>query len=70
MSLAVVQTVFALASFHDSSAQFFKSLHGALTLVSRPIVVVILQVYFSLLQRVLRECPTFVFFHRYCCSDR
>jgi len=44
--------VFALASFDSSSVQFL-SLRGVLT-ESCPIVVVNLQVYFSLLERVLR----------------
>jgi len=48
------KAVFAVASFHDSPAQLFKSLPGVLTLVSCPIVVVNLQVYFSLTERVLR----------------
>ena len=64
------KAVFPGASFHNSPAQFFKSLRGVLTLVTCPIVVVNLQVYFSLTERVLRECPTFVFFNRYWCSGR
>jgi len=52
------KAVFALASFHNSSAQFL-ILCGVLT-ESCPIVVVNLQVYCSLLERVLRV--SFVFF--------
>jgi len=61
------KAVFALASFHNSSAQFL-SLRGVVTLVSCPIVIVSIQVYCSLLERVLRECLPFVFFHRCWCS--
>jgi len=61
------KAVFALASFHNLSAQFL-NLRGVLTLISSSIVVVSLLVYFSLLGRVLRECLTFVLFYLCWCT--
>ena len=65
------KTIFAAARFRKSSAQFFKNLRGILTLVSSAIA---LSTYnsssHSLLETVLRECLTFLFFHRSCCSER
>ena len=63
------KAVFALACFHNAFPQFL-SLRGVLTLVSCLIVLANLQVYFSLLERVVWECLTSVFFHRCCCSGR
>ena len=53
------KAVFALASFHNSSAQFL-SLCSVLT-ESCPIVIVNLQVYFSLRERILRVSDFRVF---------
>ena len=57
------KTIFAAASFRNSSAQFFKNLRGVLTLVSSAIVLPTYNSTFhSLLKDVLRERLTlFVF---------
>jgi len=65
------KAIFAAASFHNSSAQFFKNLCGILTLVGSAIV---LSTYnstsHSFLWTILRACLTLLFFHRSYCSGR
>jgi len=62
------KVVFPVASFHNHLP--FLSLHGVLNLEScRAVVKLQLDVYFSLLENVLRECLTFLFFHHWCCFD-
>jgi len=63
------EAIFGVVSFRDSSAQFFKpawcSNFNKLSSSFDNI-----RFYFSLLETVLRECITFLFFHRSCCSGR
>jgi len=61
--------IIAVASFRNSSAQFL-SLRGVLTSVSCPRVLLTCSYTSQLHETVLRECLTFLFFRRSCCSSR
>jgi len=61
------KAILTVASFRNSSAQFFKS---AWCSNFSYLSIVNIMFYFSLLETVLRECPTFLFFRRSRCSGR
>jgi len=59
-----VQSCICFGEFSQFICSFLLSLCGVLTSVSCAIVVVNVQVYFSLFKTVLRECLTFLIFYR------
>jgi len=59
-----VQSCICCNEFSQFICSFLLSLCGVLTLVSCPIAIVNVQVYFSLFKTVLQECVTFLIFHR------
>jgi len=61
------KATFAVASFQDSSAQFKPAWCSNFNKLSNSLVIYF---YFSLLETVLRECITCLFFHHSCCSGR
>jgi len=63
------KAIFAVASFLNASFQFFKSAWCSNLSESFDSLVNI-YFYFSLFEAVLRECLTFLFFRRSCCSGR
>ena len=65
------KAIFAVASLGNSSAQFFKPvMRRVLTSVSCPTVLSTYSSTSHCLKQFLRECLTFLFFTRSCCSGR
>ena len=62
------KAIFAVASFRNSSGQFFKPAPCSNFKLSCSLDNICF--YFSLLETVLRECITFLFFHRSCSGRR
>ena len=63
------KAIFAVTSFRDSSAQFFKpTWYSNFSKLCDRLVNICF--YFSLVETILRECTDLLFFHRSCCSGR
>ena len=65
-----VQSCICCGEFSQFICSFLLNLRGVLTLVSCPVVVVNVEVYFSVFETVLRECLTSLILYRYFCSGR